>query len=745
MKKKIFKNVRKNKKCNLSNKKISNKKKTNNFIKFKKYKNFSKIKNIKKNVNKISCKNKSVSDIKKNNVKNNSFVRKNFFNKFKKTSFIKKKNKNEKISNIKKNVKNKKFFIKNVLNNTVSSIEKKHFNNKKKLFKPNNINKFYKKRNIFKNKKITFIKQSFIKPDEVINKNIVLTKNTSIIKLSKLLGTKIKDIYKKLLILKLDIKNNVLTFNDAKLISQSLGYTVTQKKFLSMQDLFKESRNFHNLKMKSRPPVVTIMGHVDHGKTSILDCIRSTNIQKKELGGITQNITAYNVKINNKNITFLDTPGHEVFSNMRSRGAKITDLIVLVVAADDGIMPQTIEAIEHAKISKVPIIIAINKIDKVGNNIDFIKNELMKYKIVSEDLGGDNIFVLVSAKYNKGIKSLLDAIFLQTEMLELKAFYKCISKGVVIESFLDKNIGIISTVLVQEGTLKVGDFIICGFEYGKIKSIRDGFGNLLKCATPSIPVNILGLSGIPISGSEFVVIKDEKKAKDLINYKKNKNKQNKFFLEKEIEKEFFLENMKTKHFHGINLLVKAESQGSLEAICNKISNISNKDFVIKIISSSVGSINESDVSLAITSKSIILAFNVYPNVIAKKIILFNKLDIRYHSIIYNLLNEIKLLKKNFLQSNTKNILSGIARVTNIFKVSNVILVAGCKIIKGFVRRNYYVDIIRNKKIIFSSKISSIKHFKNDVKEVKEGLECGIIIKNFNKIKIKDILEVFKNK
>ncbi|BGI51483.1 MAG: hypothetical protein BucCj_2390 [Buchnera aphidicola (Ceratovacuna japonica)] len=680
----------------------------------------------------------------KNNIEKKSFIKNNLSNKFKNSVFIKNKNKNENLNSSKKDIKNKKFFKKNIFNKNVSSINSKKIN-KKYLTEINRKKKVKNKKNILKNKRIKFIKQSFVKPVNIVNKNIILDENISLINLSSILATKLNIIYKKISELGINIENNILNFKIAKKISKSLGYSVTKKKNNKIKDFLKNDTCINDLRMKNRPPIVTIMGHVDHGKTSILDCIISNNIKDKEFGGITQNISAYNTKINNKNIVFLDTPGHEIFSNMRSRGAKITDLIVLVVAADDGVMPQTIEAINHAKISNVPIIIAINKIDKIEKNIDFIKNELMKYEIVSEDLGGENIFVLVSAKFNKGIDSLLDAIILQTEILELKTFYKCTAKGIVIESFLDKNKGIMSVIIVKEGTLKIGDFIICDLEYGKVKAISDEFGNLLKYVTPSIPVKILGLSGIPKSGSNFSVIKNEKKAKELIFYKKNRYDQKKFYSNKNNKSENFLENIKEKNFNNINLLIKADSQGSLEAICNKISNMSNKDFLIKIVSFGVGSINESDVSLAKTSKSIILAFNVYPNRIAKKIILLNKLDIKYHSIIYNLLKEIELLKKKVLKSNIENNICGTAIVKNVFKVSNFINVAGCVVTKGFIKHNLDVYIIRNKKIIFKSKIDSIKHFKQDVKKAKKGLECGIIIKNFNKIKIKDVLEVFENK
>ncbi|WP_343154639.1 translation initiation factor IF-2 [Buchnera aphidicola (Pseudoregma panicola)] len=673
------------------------------------------------------------------------FIKNSFSNKFKKSIFIKSKNRpHDKVNSFKEDLKNKKFLKKNTFNKNISSVKNKNFNKIYSLdiVKKNNVKN---KKNILKSEKIKLIKQSFIKPNNIINKNIVLNENISLMKFSSLLGIKVKNIYEKISKLGIKINNNFLSFKDTKKISELLGYKVIEKKNNKIKDFLKKKKCSNNLKMKNRPPIVTIMGHVDHGKTSILDCIISSNIKDKEFGGITQNISIYNTKINNKNIVFLDTPGHEIFSNMRSRGAKITDLIVLVVAADDGVMPQTIEAIKHAKTSNVPIIIAVNKIDKVDKNIDFIKNELMKYEIVPEELGGENVFVSVSAKFNKGIDNLLDAIFLQTEILELKTFYECTAKGVVIESFLDKNKGIISVIIVQEGTLKIGDFIICDLEYGKVKAINDEFGNSLKFVTPSIPVRILGLSGIPISGSSFVVTQNEKKSKEFIFYKKNKDKQKKFNKSKKNESENFLENIKTKNFSNINLLIKADSQGSLEAIYNKIFNMSSKDFVIKIISSGVGSINESDVSLAETSKSIILAFNVYPNKIAKKIILLNKLDIKYHSIIYNLLNEIELLKKKVLSSNLENIVCGVAHVKNVFKVSNLINVAGCIVTKGFIQCNLDVNIIRNKKIIFTSKIDSIKHFKKDIKKAKKGLECGIIIKNFNKIKIKDVLEVFINK
>ncbi|WP_343188078.1 translation initiation factor IF-2 [Buchnera aphidicola (Ceratoglyphina bambusae)] len=726
-----------NKNSNFFNKKtIHNKKK----IKFKKFNKINNLDNIKKrsNTHLIEKKNKFINK----NIKDKSiFSKKKFFNKFK-ISFLKKNKINkDKKNNINKNNIKKKFFIKNISNITkINIIKNKNF--KKKYTNINNKkNELNKEEFLLKNKKVMFLKQNFIKPKNIVNKKIVLNKNISIKKLSSLLGIKINKIYKKISDFGIKLKDNFLKFEDAKLISEFLGYVVKEKKNIEMKDLLIENRNFSNMKLKRRPPIVAIMGHVDHGKTSILDCIRLNDKKIKEFGGITQNIVAYNIKKNNNTITFLDTPGHKVFSKMRSRGAEITDLIVLVVAADDGVMPQTIEAINHAKKSNVPIIIAINKIDKLEKNIDFIKNELMKYEIVSEEFGGENMFVLVSAKLNKGINSLLDAILLQSEILELKTFYKCIAKGVVIESFLDKKKGIISIVLVKEGTLKIGDFIICGLEYGKIRAINDEYGNFLSYVTPSIPAKIFGLSGIPISGSNFTVVKNEKKAIELICNRKNKYKHKKNLFNKKFKTESFLDDIKLKNLKELKLLIKADSQGSLEAIYNEISNLSNKNSLIKIVYSGVGSVNETDVSLAVTFKAIIIAFNVYPNKTAKKNIILNKLDIRYYSIIYNLLNEIEELKNKFLYSESEKKICGIAEIKNVFKVSNSISVAGCIVLKGLVICNHNVNIIRNKKIVFKGKIESIKHFKKNVKEVKSGLECGIIIQNYNKIKIKDILEI----
>ncbi|WP_343188955.1 translation initiation factor IF-2 [Buchnera aphidicola (Chaitoregma tattakana)] len=740
MNKPFFKNKNIGKRSNISYKKSIKKNKVNNLSKLKKYNNTSFLKTPQKNNNKRAVVKKNVSNNKSSKEKK-IFPKNNFTNKFKNILFSKNKNIKDNKTTKQHESKNKKFFTKSILNNNVSTIRNRKLNIKNNMLEFNKRNNFINKNAILRNKKIIFIKQNFVKPKNVIKKNIILNYNTSILKLSKLLGVKVKNILTKLLELGIKIKNNFLSFKDAKCISKYFGYKAIEKKNIKIQDLIEKKHN-NDTKLKERPPIVTIMGHVDHGKTSILDCIRSQNYKTVESGGITQNISTHYLKIKDKYITFLDTPGHKVFANMRSRGAQITDLIVLVVAADDGIMPQTIEAIEHAKTSNVPIIIAINKIDKRGKNIDFIKNELMKYEIISEELGGENMFVLVSAKFKKGINNLLEAIILQSEILELKTFYECIAKGIVVESFLDKHKGFVSIIIVQEGTLKIGDFIICDTEYGKIKSINDEFGNLLKAVTPSIPVRILGLSGIPISGSKFTVIKDEKKAKEFVYNIKNINKERKLATDKIFEIEKFLDNVKIKNFNEMNILIKADSQGSLEAIHNEISRISSDNFLIKIISSSVGAINETDVSLAITSKAIVVAFNVFPNITAKKSILSNNLDVRYYSVIYNLLHEIKSLKKRFMRSSNKNISRGRAKVKNVFKFSNSIYVAGCIVTNGFIKCGLNVKIIRNNKFVFQSKIDSIKHFKKDVKEVKEGLECGIIIKNFNKIKIGDVLEIF---
>ncbi|QCI26402.1 translation initiation factor IF-2 [Buchnera aphidicola (Stegophylla sp.)] len=523
-----------------------------------------------------------------------------------------------------------------------------------------------------------------------------------------------------------------------------MGYNVIIKNENKSKKALKNNQKVLNKKCikKVRPPVVTIMGHVNHGKTTLLDCIRSSNVADHEFGGITQHINAYHVKTKKGVITFLDTPGHDAFTSMRSRGVKITDIIVLVIAGDDGVKPQTIEVIRYAQESNVPILVAISKIDKPESNPEKIKKELMKYNILPEEWGGQNIFVNISSKNRESINELLDSILLQSELLELTAIYSGLASGMIIESYLDKNKGVISTILVQQGILKKGDVILCGLEYGKIRSIQDSFGCELQSSEPSIPVKILGFSGVPISGDFFTIIEHEKKAREISISRKKKFREMKLYKTKKITIDNIFDNLNNKNNVFLNIILKTDVQGSLEAILYSLNNIQHKNVSIKIVYANVGNITETDVSLALTSKSIIIAFNVQVNISIKYMIINKNIDIRYYSVIYNLIDDLKSIVLGLLSPQYNKKIMGIAEVRNIFKSSKSVI-AGCMVTKGIIKRYNHIHLIRNNLIIHEGELESLRHFKQDIKEVNTGKECGLSIKNCNDMNIGDIIKSFE--
>ncbi|AEH39827.1 initiation factor IF-2 [Buchnera aphidicola (Cinara tujafilina)] len=610
--------------------------------------------------------------------------------------------------------------------------------------KDNSISRFGRH---YKHKKTrrSILQQSFIKPIKTFMRNILVGETISITELANKMAVKSSIIFKNMQKMGIVIaKNQIIDKHTAKIISEAMGHKVIMHVDNALEISLMKDRDINIGNKKIRAPVVTIMGHVDHGKTSLLDYIRSTKIVSKEAGGITQHIGAYHVSTPNGIITFLDTPGHAAFTAMRARGASVTDIVVLIVAADDGIMPQTIEAIRHAQSAQVPIIVAINKVDKVGINIEKIKKELMKYAIISEDYGGENIFVSISAKTGFGIDELLAAILLQAEMLELKAEYDCMASGIVIESFLDKGCGPIATVLVNEGTLKIGDIVICGLEYGKIKAIRNEFCYHVFTAGPSIPVEILGLSGIPSTGDLFTVVRDEKKAREVALYRQSKFRDKKLSFNKKTN----IENL----FHGIddakkisilNIILKTDMQGSLEAIKDSLEKLSNKFVLINIISSGVGAITESDATLCLASLAIIIGFNVRADSLAKRIIETERLDVRYYSVIYDVINDIKKSISGLLKPVYKQNIIGLAEVRNVFKSPKFGLIAGCMVIEGIVKRTNPVRILRDNIVIYEGELESLRRFKEDINEVRSGIECGIGIKNYNNIQTGDVIEVFQ--
>jgi len=510
----------------------------------------------------------------------------------------------------------------------------------------------------------------------------------------------------------------------------------------------KNSINFQKkdeiVKSISKPPIITIIGHVDHGKTTLLDSIRKTNVTKEEVGGITQRIGAYQIKIDNKKIVFIDTPGHEAFTTMRARGVKATDIAVLVVAADDGVMPQTIEAINHAKAANVPIIVAINKIDKSNTNIEKLKKDLSKYGLVSEEWGGDTLMVEISALQNKGIKKLLEAISLQAEMLELKANPNTPAKGIILETKLDKKRGIIGSVLVQDGSLKVGNYFITGLSYGKIRSLTNDKGKNIKEAGPSSPVEVVGFYKMPQAGDYFQVVPDGKLAKIIINEREDEERNKIIEKSSKVSLDNLFLEIKEGNLDKLKLILKTDFQGSLDALQEAIKKlkIENETVKIDIIHAGVGNITETDVMLASASDAIIIGFNIRPDLNIQKIAKSEKVNIRLYKIIYDLIDEIKAALKGYLKPKIEEYVCGQAEIREIYKIPKVGTIAGSYVLNGKISKNDNIRVIRDGKLIYEGKTASLKRFKEDAREVNAGFECGIGIEKFNDIKLKDILEFY---
>lgn len=728
-----------------------------------KKRSFLKLKNFKKydslpiflKKNKITTDNCKKEDIMIENNKKNKF--------FKNSIKIKKK---KKILN--KNLKDLKINSQSFLEKDNNSDKNSELNNSKQ--KMNNINKnsvlnpkkngkeknekinfsiSKKKNRIFNQKKTIVLQQKFKKPLYTVNKDVVIRNEMTVSELAKKMAVKTSEVIKAMAKLgKFFSKEQFLNKELSQIIAEEMGHKVIVKfKNNFEEELINNCLNSNKLK-KNRPPVVTVMGHVDHGKTTLLDYIRSTNTVKQESGGITQHIGAYHVSTkNNNSITFLDTPGHSAFTAMRARGANITDIIVLVVALDDGIKPQTIEAINHAKLAKVPVIVAINKIDKINsNNVEEIKNQLTNYGIVSEDWGGDNIFINISAKTGKGINELLDAISLQAEMLELHTFIDGMATGVVIESYLDKGRGPLATVIIKNGKLKKGDVVLCGFEYGKIRAILNENKKFINYINASIPVEILGLSGVPIAGDLLTVVKNEKIAREISTKRKEKIRSKKFEINNKINLENIFENMNKEKPKELNIILKTDCQGSLEAINDSLLKekyINENSVKLNIISSGVGGITETDASLSIASNAIILGFNVRADSSANRIINLEKLDVRYYSVIYDLLNEVKSSLIGKLSPEIKQKIIGSAEVRSVFKSPKYGNIAGCMVINGIIKKNSPIRVLRNNIVIYTGELESLRRFKEDVNEIRNNMECGIGIKNYYDVSIKDIIEVYE--
>lgn len=593
-------------------------------------------------------------------------------------------------------------------------------------------------------KKGSTLQQAFTKPAQAVNRDVVIGETITVAELANKMAVKATEVIKTMMKMgAMATINQVIDQETAQLVAEEMGHKVTVRKENELEEAVMSDRDLH-AELVTRAPVVTIMGHVDHGKTSLLDYIRKAKVAAGEAGGITQHIGAYHVETDDgKMITFLDTPGHAAFTSMRARGAKATDIVVLVVAADDGVMPQTIEAIQHAKAAGVPMVVAVNKIDKPEANPERVETELLQHEVVAEKFGGDVQFVYVSAKKGTGVDELLDAILLQSEVLELTAVKEGMASGVVIESYLDKGRGPVATILVQSGTLNRGDIVLCGFEYGRVRAMRDENGKDINAAGPSIPVEVLGLSGVPAAGDEATVVRDEKKAREVALYRQGKFRDVKLARQQKAKLENMFSNMEEGDVAELNVIVKADVQGSVEAIVQSLHELSTEEVKVKVVGSGVGGITETDATLAAASNAIMLGFNVRADASARRIIENENIDLRYYSIIYELLNEIKAAMSGMLQPEFKQEIIGLAEVRDVFRHPKFGAIAGCMVTEGIVKRNNPIRVLRDNVVIFEGELESLRRFKDDVGEVRNGMECGIGVKNYNDVKVGDQIEVFE--
>ena len=583
----------------------------------------------------------------------------------------------------------------------------------------------------------------FNKPVAAVSRDVRIGETVTVSELAHLMAVKATEIIKQMMKMGSMVTiNQVLDQETAQMVAEEMGHKVVLLRENELEHQVLQDRD-EDVKLESRAPVVTIMGHVDHGKTSLLDYIRRAKVAAGEAGGITQHIGAYHVETDNGMITFLDTPGHAAFTSMRARGAKATDIVVLVVAADDGVMPQTIEAIQHAKAGNVPLIVAVNKMDKPEADVERVKSELSQHGVMSEDWGGDNMFVFVSAKAGTGIDELLEGILLQAEVLELKAVRDGMAAGVVIESQLDKGRGPVATVLVQEGTLRQGDIVLCGLEYGKIRAMKDENGNAITEAGPSIPVEILGLSGVPSAGDEATVVRDERKAREVALYRQGKFRDVKLARQQKSKLENMFANMTDGEVQELNIVLKADVQGSLEAICDSLTGLSTDEVKVNIIARGVGALTETDATLAAASNAIMVGFNVRADAQARKTIDSESVDLRYYSVIYNLIDEVRAAMSGMLSPEFKQQIIGLAEVRDVFKSPKIGAIAGCMVTEGTIKRSAPIRVLRDNVVIYEGELESLRRFKDDVAEVRNGMECGIGVKNYNDVRVGDQIEVFE--
>jgi translation initiation factor IF-2 len=584
--------------------------------------------------------------------------------------------------------------------------------------------------------------QDFVAPSDPIVKDVLIPETISVADLGHKMAIKASELIKSLMGMGMMVTiNQVLDQETAMILVEEMGHNPQAAKENDPESLLDNDESIVP-QIESRPPVVTVMGHVDHGKTSLLDYIRTSRVASGEAGGITQHIGAYHVETEKGVATFLDTPGHEAFTAMRARGAKATDIVVLVVAADDGVMPQTIEGINHSKAAGVPLIVAINKIDKPDANSEKVKNELLAQEVIPEDLGGDSMFVEISAKTGQGIDKLLDAILLQAEILELKASINTPAKGIIIEGRLDKGRGPAATLLVQSGFIRPGDSLLAGNASGRIRAMLNEAGKTVKEAGPSIPVEVIGLSEVPKAGDEFIVLSDEKKAREIALFRQGKFRDVK--LAKQASKlENVFDQMTEAEVRFLPLIIKADVQGSAEALAGSLEKLSTEEVKVNVIHSAIGAVNESDINLASASNAVIIAFNVKADSGARKLADNLEVDMRNYSIIYEAVDEVKSALGGLLAPEQKENILGLVEIREIYKASKVGNIAGCMVLEGLIRRNSNIRLLRDSAVIFEGELDSLKRFKDDVKEVKANIECGLALKNFNDIEVGDKVQVYE--
>ncbi|MEO8038187.1 MAG: translation initiation factor IF-2 [Betaproteobacteria bacterium] len=584
----------------------------------------------------------------------------------------------------------------------------------------------------------------FSLPTEPMIKDVLIPETITVANLAQKMSVKAAEVIKALMKMGTMVTiNQVLDQDTAMIIVEEMGHVAKRAKLDDPEAYLVDTGPHVEALAEHRAPVVTVMGHVDHGKTSLLDFIRRSRVASGEAGGITQHIGAYHVDTAKGTVTFLDTPGHEAFTAMRARGAKVTDLVILVVAADDGVMPQTIEAIHHARAAKVPVVVAMNKIDKPEANPERVRQELVSHGVVPDDWGGDTMFVEVSAKTGKGIDALIDSILLQAEVLELKAPKDAPAKGIVIESRLDKGRGPVATVLVQSGTLKRGDVVLAGAVFGRVRALLDEAGRTVQEAGPSIPVEVLGLSEVPLAGEEVLVVTDERKAREIALFRQGKYRDVKLAKQQAAKLDNMFDQMAASGTKSLSLIIKADVQGSYEALSNALEKLSTDEVKVNIIHSGVGAITESDINLALASNAVVVGFNTRADATSKKLITSHGIDVRYYNVIYDAVDEVKAALSGMLVPEKKESITGLIDVRQVFKISKIGTVAGCYVLEGVARRNSLVRVLRDNVVVHTGELDSLKRFKDDVREVKAGFECGLSVKNLDDMRVGDQIETYE--